>query len=215
MAMSEGVLVESPNGEPVAEAIGGTVTVVLAILGLAHVVPNYLAPIATIVFGAVLLMRGVALFSEYAKVMPPTVQVSDGISAVFMAGAGGIVLGILALLGIEPMMLIAIAVIAYGGVLVLSANSSLHLRVPKTTKAQGHRGTEGHPDTVPMSEDISTGSGGFLAMAGLSAVVLGILALAGFSQEILVLVSLLAMGATMVLAGTALAGLMSMFLRGA
>jgi len=52
------------------------------------------------------------------------------------------------------------------------------------------------------------GSGSFLGMAGLSAIVLGILALAGFDP-----VSLLRMGATIVLTGSALAGVMLTFFR--
>jgi hypothetical protein len=207
MAMTERALVESANGEPLAEAIGGVVTVVLAILGLAHIVPNYLVPIAVIVFGAVLMTHGATLMSEYSQVARANaaVHVSGGVSAVFLAGAAGIVLGILALLGIEATALTAIAVIAYGAVLVLSANSSLHLHALRTIR------TEGQPEMV--GEDILTGSGGFLAMTGLSAVVLGILALAGFDPAILVLVSLLAMGATIVFTGTAFAGVMLTFFR--
>ena len=40
-----------------------------------------------------------------------------------MVGAGGIVLGVLALLGLQSTALVAIAVIAYGGALVLSSTS--------------------------------------------------------------------------------------------
>jgi hypothetical protein len=139
------------------------------------------------------------------------VQFGGGISAVFLAGAGGVVLGILALLGIYAMTLSAIAVIVYGAVLVLGANSSLHLQALKT---EGPEGAAEHRRTELIATDLLAGSSGFRAMAGLAGVVLGILALAGFTQEILVLVALLAMGATIVLAGTALAGAMLAFFRG-
>lgn len=207
MAVTETALVESANGEPFAEAIGGAVTIVLTILGLAHVIPNYLAPIATIVFGAVLLTHGTTLMSEYRRLARTNaaIHVSGGVSAVFLAGAGGIVLGILALLGIEPTLLASVAVIAYGAVLVLSANSSLHLHALRTVKTEGQ--------TAMIGDDMLTGSGSFLAMAGLSAVVLGILALAGFDPAVLVLVSLLAMGATIVLTGSTLASVMLTFFR--
>ena len=45
------------------------------------------------------------------------------LAAMLMVGAGGIVLGVLALLGLQSRALVAIAVIAYGGALVLSSTS--------------------------------------------------------------------------------------------
>jgi hypothetical protein len=97
------------------ETIAGLVTVVLTILGLAHVVPEFLVAIATIVFGGALLLRGAATISEYARMNVPAAaspavsSIGDsGVSAVFLAGAAGVVLGILALLGIGTTQLTAI-----------------------------------------------------------------------------------------------------------
>jgi len=47
----------------------------------------------------------------------------DALAAMLMVGAGGIVLGVLALLGLQSTALVTIAVIAYGGALVLSSTS--------------------------------------------------------------------------------------------
>jgi hypothetical protein len=212
MSMTDRALVESGNGEPFAEAVGGIVTVILAILGLAHVAPNYLVPIATIVFGAVVLNHGVGLLSEYGHLIrpgtaTPAVHMSGGISAVFLVGAGGIVLGILALLGIDAAVLCACAVIAYGAVLVLSTNSTAQMH------SMHAAGTEGVSNREVMAEDIISDSGRFLSMAGLGAVVLGILALAGFNASVLILVALLALGAAIVLTGSALASVMLTFFR--
>jgi hypothetical protein len=76
--------------------------------------------IATVVFGAALLIQGGTMLSEYARIIffagrkGSSVDHFGGnrLSVVFLVGAGGIVLGVLALLGIHAMELAPIAVIA-------------------------------------------------------------------------------------------------------
>ena len=94
----------------VMDAIGGIATAVLAIIGLAGWRPELLAGVATIVFGAALLIQGGTLLSEYSQVYAPAgaLQMAsdafggDGIAAMFPVGIAGIVLGILALIGMAP-----------------------------------------------------------------------------------------------------------------
>ena len=89
------------------DAIGGVATIVLAIIGLSGAKPEMLVAIATIVFGAALLVQGGAILSEYVGIIFPDGAGSmeefggSSVSALFMAGAAGIVLGILALVGVE------------------------------------------------------------------------------------------------------------------
>ena len=86
--------------------MGGIATIVLAIIGLSGVKPDILASIATIVFGAALLIQGGAMLSEFAEMeVTPDAHVATGgggLSALFLVGVGGIVLGVLALLGVRP-----------------------------------------------------------------------------------------------------------------
>jgi hypothetical protein len=105
---------------PVTEPIG--FTIVLAILAWAQGAPTFLIAIATIAFGAALLLHGSADFAEYgrpcagvgAAAAPAVIPIQGGgLSAVLRAGAGGIVLGILAVLGISTIELTAITVIAH------------------------------------------------------------------------------------------------------
>ena len=118
-----------------ADAIGGIATVVLAILALAGVHPEIILPIAVIVFGAALLIQGGTMLSEYAGIIFPagatgasSEQFGVGsLSSLFLVGVAGIVLGILALLGISPEILTAIAVIAFGSALMLTSNAVRHL----------------------------------------------------------------------------------------
>ena len=204
------------------DAIGGIATVALAIVGLAHTAPEMMVSIATIIFGAALLIQGGAMLSEYANIIFPagtavtsTAQFGGGsLSAVFLAGAAGIVLGILALLGINPSTLTSAAIIAFGAALVLSSNSVWHLhqlkRASLTAPAAGQASTSGREI---LANEMAFGSAGVQALAGLAAIVLGILALAGGNAVVLDLVALLALGGTLILTGSTLSATVLSFMR--
>jgi len=205
-----------------ADAIGGIATIVLAVLGLAGVIPSIMAGIATVVFGVALLIQGGTMLSEYAGIIfPQGVKASsidqfggNSLSAVFLVGAAGIVLGILALLGIHPDPLVPIAVIAYGTALVLSSNAVWHLYVIKHMALRRETTSEVAGAEVLASE-MASGSAAIQALAGLAAVVLGILAIAGSvaaDNTVLVLVALLALGGTLVLTGSTLSGTVMSFM---
>src|SRR5262249_38966606 len=88
------------------DALGGIATIVLAIIALSGTKADILLPIATIVFGAALLIPGGAMLSEFAQT-EATAEASAGVSGgglagLFLVGVAGIVLGVLALLGVLP-----------------------------------------------------------------------------------------------------------------
>jgi hypothetical protein len=203
-----------------ADAIGGIATVVLAIIALSGVESNLLLSITTIVFGAALLIHGGIILSEYAHVIFPhesamTSEFSGGsVSAVFLAGAAGIVLGVLALLNITPVALTAIAVIVFGCALVLSSNavSRLHM-LQRASSSMTSDPSDWHAGSEILAAEMASGSAGVQALAGLAVAVLGILAVVGMSAAMLTLVALLILGATVVLTGSALSGAVLSFMR--
>jgi len=192
------------NRGSVAESIAALVTVVLAILGLAHVAPEFLVAVATIVFGATLLLHGSATVAEYASIpIEPGASSSigdSGLSAVFLAGAAGVVLGILALLGISTAQLTAIAVIAFGAALILSSSLAARVYLLRASVATTDERARRIASEALAGEMLSS-SAGIFGLAGLAAIVLGILALAGFSPVILILIALLALGSVSALNG--------------
>jgi hypothetical protein len=204
-----------------ADAAGGIVTIVLAIVGLSHTAPVMMVSIATIVFGAALLIQGGAMLSEYAQALPAIqgsrTQSSGGLPAVFLAGAAGIVLGILALLGIVPLVLTSSAIIAFGAALVLSSNTVWHLySVKRASLTTTQQPTASAPVTTAemLANEMAFGSATIQALAGLAAIVLGIIALAGGGNaEVLSLVALLALGGTLILTGSTLSATVMGFLR--
>jgi hypothetical protein len=189
-------------------SIAALATIVLTILGLAHVVPEYLVAIATIVFGATLLLHGSAMVAEYARLnaRPGAATASaaitrdGGLSVVFLAGAAGVVLGILALLGISTIELTAIAVIAFGAASILSSSSEMRMHLLSLSLATPDERAQRLAGDALAGEMLSS-SAGIFGLVGLSAIVLGILALAGFSPVVLILIALLALGSVTALNG--------------
>ncbi|OKO84792.1 hypothetical protein AC629_20510 [Bradyrhizobium sp. NAS80.1] len=210
---SERTFQEAATYGGLVDAIGGAATIILAIVGLSGVSQSMLGAIATIVFGAALLIQGGTMLTEFTKLMAPpdaTATAEEfvgggGLSALFLVGAAGIVLGVLSLVGISAQTLTAAAVIAFGGALLLSSNSVWHLY---RTKQASYRA--GAARTLSGAEflagEMASGSAVLQCLSGLAAIVLGILAVTGTNSSVLTLVGLLVLGATVLLTGSTLSG---------
>jgi len=197
----------------VVDAIGGIAAAVVAIVGLTGFHPELMAGVAVVVFGAALLIQGGTLLSEYAVMIPVAPAAAEGgdggLSVMFLAGIGGIVLGVLALLGIQMAALTSVAVIAFGASLVLSSSSVRHLFVLQASvRRLGTRST-----TEMLAGEMASGSAGMQLLTGLAAIVLGILAVSGARSAELTLVALLVLGITLLMTGSTLSGLVMSFMR--
>jgi hypothetical protein len=196
------------------DALGGIATIVLAIIALSGTKADILLSIATIVFGAALLIQGGAMLSEFAQIEAsaeaPTSASGGGLSGLFLVGVAGIVLGVLALLGVHALILTSVAVIAFGGALVVSASAVWHLLTSRsmTSRFQGRGSMLG-----AIASDVAAGSSGIQGMAGLAVIVLGVLAVSGIYSLVLTLVGLLVAGAALVMTGSTLSGTMIGFMR--
>lgn len=219
MSVSETVSHDTAAYGGFVDALGGVATIVLAVVGLAGVKSEMMAAIATIVFGVALLVEGGAMLSEYANIVFPSGSRSAsienfggaGLSAHFLVGAAGIVLGVLALLGIQSVILTSIALIAFGAAMVLSSNSVWKLHQLKRTMLP----VEGQSisGTAILANEMASESAGALSLAGLAGIVLGILAVAGLNPIVLTLAALIALGATLVLTGSSLSATVVSFMR--
>jgi hypothetical protein len=195
------------------DALGGIATIVLAIIGLAGVKSIDLLSIATIVFGAALLIQGGAMLSEYAGLDATDAGTSSGgggLASLFGVGVAGIVLGVLALLGVRPGILNSVAVIAFGGALVISASAVWALL---TSRSMAARFEARNTMLQRVTAEIAAGSSGVQAMGGLAAIVLGILAVSGVYTDVLALVALLVVGAAIVMTGSTLSATVMGFMR--
>lgn len=189
----------------IVEAVGGAAALVLAILGLATVMPQTLTAVATIAIGVALLTEGAAIAGRYARIVARSdmtrvsaAELGGGTSAEFVAGGAGVVLGLLSLLGVAPMSLTAVAAIVFGGALLLGSGATYRLRAFPTQEHEAE-----------TSREMVQAASGAQVLVGLSSAVLGIVALVGIAPETLTLVALLSVGATIVLSGAAITALMT------
>lgn len=204
------------TGASTTEALVGAGAVVLTILGLIGIFPTYMAAVASIAVGAALLSEGAGITAQYSELMSrmngsryETAQVGGGMTTQMLGGLAGISLGILALVGIAPEVLLPVAAIVFGGTILLGSTAPLQVesavdRGPMESASQ-HRAHE----AVQAAE-------GSRMLVGLGSAVLGILVLAGVGAAgTLTLVALLGIGAAELLGGSALGARMGMVLRSA
>jgi len=189
------------------EAVAGAAAVVLAILGLVGVLPLYMVSIAAICIGAAMFQEGTAIASQFKELEEhingsdekTKVALGGGMGFQVLGGIAGIVLGILALVGVAPGVLISVAAIAMGGALLLGAGATERLDRLQTQWSVRHHRPQWMHDSI-------LGASGLQVLAGLGAVTLGIIALSGVAPMVLDLVAMLTIGGSVLLAGSAIAG---------
>jgi hypothetical protein len=167
-----------------------------------------------VVFGAALLIQGGAMLTEFALIdttpESETASTGGGLSALFLVGFAGIVLGVLALLGVHAPILTAVSAIAFGAALVISSAAVWQLLTSRSIAARFQTRS---PMLRVVASEVAAGSSGLQAMAGLAVIVLGILAVAGIFAQGLTLIAFLIAGAAIILTGSSLSTTMTGFMR--
>lgn len=196
------------------EALTGAGAVVLAILGLANIVPQMMLAVSTIALGAALILDGAAVAAEYSRILAESgndtidkMELGGGISTQVIGGVAGVALGVLALLHINATVLLAIGAIVLGVTVMSGGGVTTRLNALKI-EVSGEHGL-----AKRIAREALTAATGTDILVGLAAVVLGILALVGIAPTTLSLVAMLALGASILLTGSAVIGkMMSMFI---
>ena len=186
------------------EALAGAGTAILAVLGLAGVIPGAFAAIATIALGVGLLTEGGAIAARYNDLLF-TVEAAQlehgslgsGMAAESLGGLAGIVLGILALMGIAPPVLLPVAAIGFGTALLIGSGANRDLNTYAGALWNG-------PEPRGAVRRAVTAASGGQALVGAAAVALGVLGVIGLDPLVLTLVALLSIGGATLLSGTVL-----------
>ncbi|HEY1836770.1 MAG TPA: hypothetical protein VGG36_03880 [Rhizomicrobium sp.] len=193
----------------IVEAAGGIAVIVLSIIGLTRVDAGSLTSIAVIILGAAMLAEGSSIATEFSRLLSLTgastlngAEMGGGMLSEVVIGAGILVLGVLSLLGVSGATLVPVAVIAGGGLLLVSAPSVQRMNEVRISTFE-----------IPESgqqliQAAGSGAAGFQVLCGLAAVVLGILALTGTGtsttgpEGMYALIGLLVLGASILISGT-------------
>ncbi len=182
-----------------AEGIIGTGAIVLSVIGLAGIYSFFMVAVATILVGIALLMNGFATSGRLSGLAPEIsgqgtlarlggMELGGGMATEFLGGVAGIVLGILALVGVMPVILVSIAAIVFGGSLIFGISASLPLLdLEIDSNCQRMESRRVIKAAVRSAE-------GMQMIIGLGAVVLGILAVIGLVPMILTLITMLSLG---------------------
>jgi hypothetical protein len=195
------------DAEPVGlltEGAAGIAVIVLAIIALAGHSAEALTAIATIVIGIGLMVQAFNSAAEHSRMMTAngatsaqTTEFGGDVMVDCMCGLTGIILGILALVGISAAHLLPPALIVFGGALLVGGAVSMR---PRTLSVSGP-GTE----TTSVTYHSSGSAGGMEILIGLAAIVLGILALLS-GAWVLVAVGFIAVGAALLLVSATFSG---------
>jgi len=196
------------EAEPVGlltEGAAGIAVIVLAIIALAGVSVEALTSIAAIVIGVGLTVQAFNSAAEHPRMMTADAaagtnpaEFGGDVMVDSMCGLKGIVLGILALVGMSSAHLLPPALIVFGGALLVGGTVSMR---PRTTLATSASGSE----AMSVTYHGSAAAGGMEILIGLAAIVLGILALLT-GAWVLLLVGFLAVGAALLLASATFNG---------
>jgi hypothetical protein len=181
------------------ETLGGLVALVAAIVGFASA-PFQMAGIATIALGIAVFAQGIAIVSRWKEAVRRIQgtrvkerELAGGITTEVFAGIVGVVLGIVGLAGIQPLIVYPVAVVVFGGALLLGGAAQPDLVYLSPDK---------NPKFARLTYDAIQTSGGIMVLVGVAAAVLGILGLLQVGPILtLTLVGLLAIASALVFAG--------------
>lgn len=196
-------------GGALAETLTGAGVVVVSIIGLAGFLPMVMLSIATIGLGMSFLFEGGAvssrlsnLLSEFSEGRVDIAELGGGLSAEFIAGFGGITLGILSLVGVVPTILTPIAAIAFGLALVIGSGVKARLNHLSISNRSEHKLVR------EIAREALIAASGVEILVGMSAIALGVLGIVRIVPVTLSLVAILSVGGMVLLSGTALGGRM-------
>ena len=188
------------------EGAAGIAAIVLAVIALAGISADTLASIVAIVIGAGLMAQGFNSAAESAKMItagaaasPQAAEFGGEVMVYALTGIAGIILGVLALVGINPNHLVPAALIVFGGALLLGGVVGMRPRAAPAASISGAQ-------VQIVSYQGSAAAGGMELLVGLAAIVLGILSLIFMSSWVLVLVGFIAVGAALLMVSATFSG---------
>ena len=180
------------------ELFAGVIALMVTIIGIAGYFPLHMAATATIAIGLALIASGGTLAARWQNATSGAHARADrtealGIGTEVLGGFAGIALGVLALLGVAPLVLLPAGMIVVGSALLFGGPAQ-----PQIADAAPHV----HNLRYRIRRDSVRMSSSVMVMGGLAGIVLGIAALAmpGYVL-VLALIAALCVATALVVAG--------------
>lgn len=185
-------------------ALAGLVAIVLVILSFIGILRTPFAAISAIAIGFGLFVQGLAITRRHDQIRDELAAsgqtatargLGTGMTVELIAGLFGIALGIIALVGGAPHILLSIAAIVFGVALIMGSSLTTRLNELAVTSA--------HLEGVQLEAGRAAAqtASGLEVLVGVGAVVLGILSLLGLTNVMLILVSFIIVGASLLFSG--------------
>jgi hypothetical protein len=194
--------VKAVGGGMSASAVIGLGTLALGVVGLVGILPFTLLYIAVIAAGAAMVIEAGAFAAKFNDAVAAIsrnrgeeIAVETGISAEALGGVAALALGILALVGIHPLLFASIAMIVVGAALILDV-------MPKARMSGLMR--SGFYDTGASAQETVMAGTGSQFLLGIGVLALGILAVVGIAPLMLDLVAAIAIGCAIALGSGAI-----------
>jgi hypothetical protein len=195
-------------GGSLSEGLAGAGAVAVAIIALASGSSATLMSIATILVGAALVFEGAAISARFNDLMHETsdgglsaVEFGAGTTAQVVGGMAVVTLGILALLGLSPTELVAVAAIVAGGAVLLGSGTTSRMNALRIDRSKDSAEAQG------LAHAAVSSAAGTQLFLGVGAIALGILAVLNISPSLLSIIAMLATGFAVLMSGSALSGL--------
>lgn len=190
------------------EGAAGIATIVLGVIALAGVNAGVLGSIVTIIIGVGLIVQAFNAAAENSRELSASgtaaavvgrgAELGGEVMIDVAAGVTGVILGILALVGVNAPHLVPAALIVFGGALILSGAVAAQGRTAMTTTASGA--------PLQVSYQGSAAMAGLEILVGFAAVILGILSLIFEASWVLTLIGFIAVGAAMLMVSATFSG---------
>jgi hypothetical protein len=182
------------------DALAGAVVMLVSIVGLSGGLPRTLSAFAFIVVGVAFIVEAAGTTRRSQNMTMPgegvRSQVTGSALAESFAGSAGLVLGVVALVGFEPYLVLPVASIAFGVALLFGTGAALQVDI-----VAAH--LEPSPTRRAIHEAV-VGASGARLLVSFGCVVLGVLALAGVERVTLTLTAALGLGVALLLGSVSL-----------
>jgi hypothetical protein len=191
---------EMVGGGSFVGALGGLGAIALGILAILSVVPQYLNPIAIMALGVAMAFESALVIMRHGHT-PLGIHATPWATLQFFAGMGGSVLGLLALIGLNPTILMSASLIVLGGGLLLGSGLTArlsNLEAAKKTAAVGESHARSWRFALVTLPVVTV-----QVLCSLGVIALGILAVCGIAVTVLSAIAILTLGGVIFLSGTA------------